>query len=157
MWPEFACSANQRPKSTVKKKAHKPLRTSWIPQKMCLPCLIIVQSCYFHYRINKPFACSRCLICVSCSVHVISTYYARKGSWAFLYLNYPQINEGGKSDHMGVGHLSLSGGHNNCLYLDSESRQWHDNELGISCTASNAIDDFTDIEPRVTLGGVVYR
>ena len=35
-----------------------------------------------------------CVICVSCSVHVISTYYARKRSWAF-YLNYPQISEVG--------------------------------------------------------------
>ena len=32
------------------------------------------------YRINTSFTCSRCLICVSRSVHVISTYYARKES-----------------------------------------------------------------------------
>ena len=38
----------------------------------------------FDYRINEPFACSRCVICVSCSVHLILTYYVRKGSWAFL-------------------------------------------------------------------------
>ena len=50
------------------RKAHKPLRTSWI----CPPCLIIIQSFYCDCRINKPFACSRCFICVSCSVHVIS-------------------------------------------------------------------------------------
>ena len=37
-------------------------------------------------RIDKPFTCSRCLICTSCSVHVISTYYVRKGSWPFLNL-----------------------------------------------------------------------
>ena len=43
------------------------------------------QSC-FYYRINKPFACSRCVICVSRSAHLNSTYYARKGSWAFLIL-----------------------------------------------------------------------
>ena len=53
-------------------------------KKTCPPCLIIIQSCYFDYSINKPFACSRCLICVSSSGHVISTYYVRKGSWAFL-------------------------------------------------------------------------
>ena len=41
---------------------------------LCLPCLIIVQSCYFGYTMNKPFAFSRCVICVSCSVHLISTY-----------------------------------------------------------------------------------
>ena len=33
--PQFACSANQRPKSTTKKKTHKPLRTSWFSEK-CL-------------------------------------------------------------------------------------------------------------------------
>ena len=66
-WSEFACSANQHPKSTVK-KAHKPLRISWISPKTCLPCLIIIQSCYFDYRINKLFACSRCVICVLYSV-----------------------------------------------------------------------------------------
>ena len=97
---EFVCPANQHPKYTIKKeKAHKPLRTSCISPK-CLPCLIIIQSCYFD-RINKPFACSRYVICVSCSVHVTSTYYMYvcKGS-CFFYINYPQTNEVGKSDHM---------------------------------------------------------
>ena len=31
-------------------------------KQMCLPCLIVIKSCYFHYRINKPFACSRCYL-----------------------------------------------------------------------------------------------
>ena len=48
--------------------------------------LIIIIKCYFDYWVNKPFTCSRCMICVSCSVHVISTYYMRKGSWAFLFV-----------------------------------------------------------------------
>ena len=56
-------------------------------------CLTIIKSCYFDCTINKPFTCSRCVICVSCSVHVISTYYVRKGSWAF-YLNYPANQRG---------------------------------------------------------------
>ena len=60
----------------------------------------IIQSCYSDYKINRPFACSRCLISVSCSVHVISRYYVRKGSWAFLDLNYPQISEVRESDHV---------------------------------------------------------
>ena len=33
-----------------------------------------------------PFTCSRCVICISCSVHLILMYYVRKGSWAFLSL-----------------------------------------------------------------------
>ena len=35
---------------------------------MCLPCLIIIKSCQFDYRINKPSAHSRCVVCVSCIV-----------------------------------------------------------------------------------------
>ena len=54
------------------------------PPKMCLPCFIIMQSCYCDYRINKTFLCSRCLICVLHSGHFISTYYARKGFLAFF-------------------------------------------------------------------------
>ena len=46
----------------------------------CLPCLIIIQSCYFNYIINKPFKYSRCTISVSCSVHLISTDYVRVGA-----------------------------------------------------------------------------
>ena len=68
----------QPSQSAPRKKTHKPLRTVNF-SNMCPPC-------------------SRCVICVSCSVHVISTYYARKGLWAF-YLNYPQSNEIGKSGH----------------------------------------------------------
>ena len=56
-----------------------PLKRTFLKQ-ICRPCLIMIKCCYFDYRINKPFACSRCVICVSCSVHVISTCYARKGS-----------------------------------------------------------------------------
>ena len=75
------CLPSQSASKKHNQKAHTPLRTSpWISPKMCLPCLIIIQSCYFDYRINKPFTCSRCVICVSCSVHLISTYYVRKGS-----------------------------------------------------------------------------
>ena len=61
--------------------------------------LIIMHFCSFDFRINKPFTCSRCFIRVSCSVHVISTYYVRKGSW-LVCLNYPQIKEVRKSDHV---------------------------------------------------------
>ena len=55
--------------------------------KNCLPCLIIIQSCYFDCRISKLFSTSHCVICVSCSVHLNSTNYVRKGSWPF-YLKY---------------------------------------------------------------------
>ena len=56
-WSKFPCPANQHLKSTC---APRPF-----PQ-VCLPCLIIIQSCYCDYRINKTFVCSRPLICVSC-------------------------------------------------------------------------------------------
>ena len=99
MWSDFACPANQHPKSTIKKKSPETFAHLENFSKMCLPCLIIIRSCYFDYRLNKPFTYSRCVICVSCSVHLISAYYVHKGPWAFL--SYPQINGVGKSDHMG--------------------------------------------------------
>ena len=65
----------------VKKKVQKPLRISKkFLQKKCLPCLIIIQSRYFDYRIDKLLASSRCVICVSFSIHLILPYYVRKGS-----------------------------------------------------------------------------
>ena len=83
MCSEFACPANQHPR----KKAHIyiPLRTSWISTKMCPPCLIIIQSCYFDYTINKPFTCSRCVICVSCSRSAM-----RAKDHRLFSPNYPQ-------------------------------------------------------------------
>ena len=85
-WSQIACSANQRPKITVKKKSPQTFARFVNFSKMCLPCLIIMKSCYIGCRINKLFTCSHCVICVSCSVHVISTYYVCKGSWAFFVL-----------------------------------------------------------------------
>ena len=61
-------------------KAQEP-RTSWISKtSVCRPCLIIMQSCYLDYRINKHIAFSRCMIWVSCSANLTSMFYARKGS-----------------------------------------------------------------------------
>ena len=63
-------------KAQSSKNGHKPLRTSWVSPKTCPPCLTIIQSCYFDYRISKSFACSRCVIplrdlCfVLCSVYL---------------------------------------------------------------------------------------
>ena len=48
--------------------------------EMSRPCLTTINSCYFYYSVNKPSTWSRSLICVSCSVHVISTCCVRKGS-----------------------------------------------------------------------------
>ena len=99
MWLEFAdrsllFSANQHPKSTIEKKAQIPLWHTWNFSSMCLPCLIIKNSCYFDSRINKHFTCSRCMIRISCSVHVISMYYMSKG---FLFhCNCPHISKGQK-------------------------------------------------------------
>ena len=92
-------SQSEPQKHNPEKKAHKPLHTSCISQEMYLPCLIIIQSCYFDYRIYKPFTCSRCVICVLCSIHLISAYAKDHG---LFYLNYPQITEVRKSDHMEI-------------------------------------------------------
>ena len=72
-WSGFACPANQRRKVQSRKKAHKPLRTSWFLEQMCRPCLVIIKSCYF-------FTWSR------------RTTRA-KDHRLFSNLNYPQINE----------------------------------------------------------------
>ena len=74
---EFACPTNQHSKGPIKKKAHKPnTHLTNFSNIVFLPCLIIIQSCYFDYKINKLFAS----LCISCSVHLILTYYVRKGS-----------------------------------------------------------------------------
>ena len=39
--------AHEKHKLSRKKKVHIPLRTTWISQKMCLPCLIIIKACVF--------------------------------------------------------------------------------------------------------------
>ena len=83
--------------------------------KIVLPCSIIIQSCSFDYRINKPFICSHCVICVSCSVHLISTFYVCKGSWAFIS-NYSQINKVGKPDLAWWRHLTKT---TRCISLQS--------------------------------------
>ena len=86
------------PKSTVKKiKAHKPLRTSRISQKF-RPFLIIIKSCYFNCRINKPFACTRCSVFLS--LFTWSRRITRAKDHRPFYLNYQQINGGRNSDHM---------------------------------------------------------
>ena len=63
----------------------------------CRPCLIIIQSCYFDCRINKPFALSdpRLVIC-SRDLDVLHS----QRIIGFFNLNYPQFNEVGKSDHI---------------------------------------------------------
>ena len=68
------------------------MRTSWSSPKKNVPtkpCLIIIESCYFDCRISKHFTCSRCVICVTCAK-----------DHRLFYLNYPQINEVGISDHV---------------------------------------------------------
>ena len=63
-WLEF-CPANQLPKSTIKKEK-KPMYLCAPPKflSVCPPRLIIIQSCYFDYRVNKPFTSSCCVIWV---------------------------------------------------------------------------------------------
>ena len=71
-WSEFICWANQ----------HLKMRTSWISQKMCLPCLIIIRSCH---RINKP----RSVICVLCgSVHLILSSTHAKDHGLFILITH---------------------------------------------------------------------
>ena len=68
----YGCLLKKLMKPLTIKRGKKPVYLRAPPdflKQMCQPCLVIIQSCYFDHRINKPFACSRCLICVSCSAH----------------------------------------------------------------------------------------
>ena len=65
-WSKFASPANQHPNSTIKKKkAHVPLRTSWISPQMCLPCLIIIQSRNERNVIKE------------CMTHLLTDFYSQ--------------------------------------------------------------------------------
>ena len=80
---EFASPANQNPKGTIKKKkAHKPLRTSEnFTQKISPSCLIIIQSCYFDYKMNTAFRLiSLRDVCFALCSRDLEANYVRKGS-----------------------------------------------------------------------------
>ena len=86
--PMFVCS-------TIKKKKPTFLCAPRAFPKMRLPGLIITQSCSFDCGINKPFACSRCVICVICvSLRDLEALCAQRIMGCLF--NYPQINEVGK-------------------------------------------------------------
>ena len=75
------------------------MRTSQISPKLCLPCFIIMQSCYYDYRINKTFVCSRSWSAFWTLVTLSPRTTHAKNSGLF-YRNYPQIIEVGRSDHL---------------------------------------------------------
>ena len=79
VWLERASPANQHPKNTIKKKKHMMLCTSWISRKMC-----DTRTCLFDYRINKPSAHSRCMICSSCSVVHALFSWSRRTTYSIL-------------------------------------------------------------------------
>ena len=70
--------------------------------KICLPSLIIIQSCYFDCEVNKPFTCSCRVICFSllCSSLLCSRDLdvLRAQKMMVFYFNYPEINEVWKSE-----------------------------------------------------------
>ena len=73
------------------KKACIPLRTSWISQRMCLPSLIIILLFSLYHKQALRMFSLRALF--TCSRH--NTCAGHR-----FYLNYPQIKEIGKPDHM---------------------------------------------------------
>ena len=101
MSSEFPCSAkkyNQEKKPTNLCALREFL-------KKCLPCLIIIQSCYCDYRIYKTFTCSRCeLVFVLCSRDLD---ILRAQRIIGFILSYPQINEIGKDRNKRNLHLKL--------------------------------------------------
>ena len=69
-----------------------------IATKMCLSWLIIIQSCSFDCRINKPFD-TLTVWSAFLALFTLSRHTTCAKDHGLLYLNYPQINEVGKSDH----------------------------------------------------------
>ena len=94
------CLPNQSAskKHSHEKKAHKPLHTPLISPKINLPCLIIIQSCYFDYRINKRLPYSHYvtndLLFVLCSLDL--DILSAQRIVGFFYLNYHTYQRGRK-------------------------------------------------------------
>ena len=57
-----------RRSSTIKNKMPTNFCVPREFPKMFRPCLVIIKSCYFDYRINKTLTCSCCLLCVFVTV-----------------------------------------------------------------------------------------
>ena len=93
-------------KHNQENKVHKTLPNLWIPkkklfamfdnQKILLLWTILI-SLELPYIINKPLTCSRCVICISCSVHLSQCTTHAKDHRLF-YLNYWLISKVRKSD-----------------------------------------------------------
>ena len=79
-------SADEKHNPEGKKSPHTFAHLANFPQKCVCHFFIMMQSPYCVYRINKTFACSRCLICILDSGHLVSVYYARKGFLAFFLI-----------------------------------------------------------------------
>ena len=88
------CLASQsaHEKHNQEKKPTNLCAPHWIPHNICLPCLIIMQYCSSDYGINKPFAYTRYVICVSCMLcsRDLDVLRAQR---IMGFLSYPQINE----------------------------------------------------------------
>ena len=66
-------------------------------QKMCPPCLIIIQSCHFDYKSTNPLR-----LLAAWSAFSWCERATRAKDHRLFYLNYPEINEVGKSYHVDV-------------------------------------------------------
>ena len=71
-------SAPEKKNNQNKKPTYLCAPHEFLPKKTHL--IIKQYILYFGYSISKLFTCPRCVICVSCSVHLILTYDVRKGS-----------------------------------------------------------------------------
>ena len=91
---QSATREHNREKKSPQTFAHQ---VNFSNERVCRPCLVIIHSCYFDYRISTPFPCSRSFVLCSRDLDVL----VRKGS-DILYFNYPQIEGVRKSDHIVV-------------------------------------------------------
>ena len=85
-WSLLPSQSVSRKCNQEKKKATFLCAPRELLKKMCWPCLMIIQSCYSDYRMNKAFTCSHCVICISCSVNSILTFLRMQRIIGFFIL-----------------------------------------------------------------------
>ena len=114
-WSEFACQPISIPKAQSRKKAHKPLHTSWIFPKMCLA---MFANPTFLYGINFSH--------VNSALHALFTWCCDTAcAKDHRFFNYPQINEVAKSDHLAVRGVQIwTGVSNSCNRLGKPRALW---------------------------------
>ena len=103
----FACPTNQHPRSTIDKTRPQTFAHLVNFSNKCLSCLIIIKSCYFDYRTNEPFNCSRCMISVSCCPRDLDLLRAQR-IIGFILITHKSTRSEIRSHDQDMVHISIS-------------------------------------------------